>query len=1153
MHQPIRGLLVAGRGEIAIRIVRAARELDIRTVAIFSQADRVALHRFAADESHPVGAGRTATEAYLDVDEIVGVARRTRVDAVHPGYGFLAESPEFADACARASIAFIGPGVEALRTLGNKVAARALALAAGVPVLPGTGPLPRDLEQVDALAAEVGYPLMLKAGWGGGGRGMRVVESARELPALVEAARREAASAFGKDELYAEKLVRRARHVEVQVLGDRYGTLVHLFERDCSVQRRHQKVVERAPAPFLTGAWRRRLCEAALGLARAAGLTSAGTVEFLLDADTQEFYFIEVNPRLQVEHTVTEEVTGIDVVKAQLRIAAGAKIGDPASGVPHQDAISLSGHALQCRVTTEDPPRGFAPAHGRLTACQSPAGVGVRVDAGSAHTGAVVTPYYDSLLMKITTRGASPGEAIRRMARALRETRIQGVTSNLTFLERLITHPAFASGACTTRFIDETPDLVQAAPSPDTATGLLEFLGEVIVNGNAEMQGRAAPTSPLPSPPIPAYDPEGPLPAGSRDRLRELGPDRFLAWMRREKRILFTDTTIRDAQQSLLATRLRTHDILAIAPAYARLAPQLFSLECWGGATFDVMMRFLREDPWERPARLREAVPNILLQMMVRASNAVGYTGYPDNVVQHFIAQAARAGIDLFRVFDSLNVVDNMRVAIDAVRESGALCEAAMCYTGDLFDAARPKWNLRYYVDLARQLEKAGAQILGIKDMAGVCRPRAARALIEALRDEVGLPIHFDTHDTSGIAAASVLAAIDAGADGVYGALDAMSGLTSQPNLSAMVSALAGTELDPGLDPEALQALSRYWEVVRRYYAPFEADMRSGTADVYRHEMPGPQYTNLRAQARGMGLEHRWDEICRRYADVNLLFGDLVKITPTSTAVAEMALCMVANGLSRDDVLEPRRDIGFPKSVVALFRGDFGLPPEGFPAGLQDKVLRGQPPISGRAAAQLPPVDLAVQRRDLAAALRRPVTEREVSSSLLFPTLFHEFVLHRERFGDVSVLPTAAFLDGLEEGEEIEVDVGPGKSHVIGLLARPGADPDGFVTLFFAVDGQLQLVRIASAAAKVRATRAQAEDGNPAHVGATLAGTVVAVAVRPGQRVACGEALVAIEAMKMETHVIAEREATVTQVHVKPGDAVSPRDLLVSLTFVPPR
>ncbi len=1148
LHRRIDSLLVANRGEIAIRVMRAARELGLRTVAVFSQEDRAARHRFTADESYLVGADRTPVEAYLDLDDLVRVARRARVDAIHPGYGFLAGRPELAAACAQAGVVFIGPRSEVLQALGDKVAARALALAAGVPILPATGALPRDLGQIRALAAGVGYPLMVKASWGGGGRGMRVVESAPELPALLEAARREAGAAFGNDEVYLEKLLRRARHVEVQILGDLHGNLVHLFERDCSVQRRHQKVVERAPAPFLTEAQRRRLCEAALSLARAAHYTQAGTVEFLLDADTQAFYFIEVNPRLQVEHTVTEEVTGIDLVKAQLRIAAGARIGDPASGVPPQDAITLSGHALQCRVTTEDPAHGFAPAHGRLTACQTPAGFGVRVDAGSAQTGAVVSPYYDSLLMKITAWGDSPEEAIGRMARALGESRVQGVASNLDFLERVIAHPAFASGECTTRFIDETPELVHTTPSADRAEGLLQFLGEVIVNGNPEMQGRLRPPGPLARPTVPCYDVDGPIPPGSRDRLRELGPERFLGWMRQERRILFTDTTVRDAQQSLLATRMRTFDILAVAPAYARLAPQLFSLECWGGATFDVMLRFLREDPWERLARLREAVPNLLLQMMVRASNAVGYTSYPDNVVQHFIAHAAREGIDLFRVFDALNGVDNMRVAIDAVRGTGALCEAAMCYTGDLFDAARPKWNLRYYVDLARQLEKAGAQILGIKDMAGVCRPRAARALVEALRGEVGLPIHFDTHDTSGIAAASVLAAIDAGADAVYGALDAMSGLTSQPNLSAMASALAGTALDPGLDPEVLQALSRYWEVVRGYYAPFEADMRAGTADVYRHEMPGPQYTNLRAQARGMGLEHRWNEICQRYAEVNLLFGDLVKITPTSTAVADMALSMVANGLSRDDVLDPERDLAFPKSVVALFRGEVGHPPGGFPADLQRKVLKGQRAIDGRAAAYLPAVDLAARRRDLEATLRRPASERELSSWLLFPALFLDYARHRARFGDVSALPTAAFLYGLREGEEIEVEVLPGKTHLIGLQARTDPDPDGFVTLVLTLDGQLQLIRLATAAAIVQATRAQAQDGNPAHVSAGLAGTVVAVAVRPGQLVARGDTLLAIEAMKMETHIIAERDAMVAEVYVGPGDAVGPRDLLVSLS-----
>jgi pyruvate carboxylase len=1144
----IGSVLVANRGEIAIRIVRAARELGLRTVAIFSEEDRGARHRFTAHESYLVGAERAPVDAYLDLADLMRVARRARVDAIHPGYGFLAAKPELAHACTDAGVAFVGPSAETLRVLGDKIAARELAQRVGVPVLPATGPLPRDPGEARRLAAAIGYPLMIKASRGGGGRGLRVVEREADLLELVETARREARASFGEDFVFAEKLLRRARHVEVQILGDLYGNLVHLFERDCSVQRRHQKIVEWAPAPSLTDAERRALTDAALTLARAARYTNAGTVEFLLDADTRAFYFIEVNPRLQVEHTVTEEVTGIDIVKAQLRIAAGARIGGPASGVPSQEAITVSGHALQCRVTTEDPAHGFAPAHGRLTACEAPAGVGIRVDAAGAHTGAVVSPSYDSLLMKLVTRGGSPEEAIGRMRRALEETRVEGVASNLEFLRHVITHPAFAAGKCTTKFVDETQELVELASTPGGAAGLLAFVGDITVNGNPEIQGRPCPAAPLARPPVPRYDVDQPLPPGSRDRLRELGPERFLAWMRREPRIHFTDTTVRDAQQSLLATRVRTHDILAVAPAYARLAPQLFSLECWGGATFDVMLRFLREDPWERLARLRAAVPNLLLQMMVRASNAVGYTSYPDNVVQHFITQAAREGIDLFRVFDSLNGVDNMRVAIDAVRSSGALCEAAMCYTGDLFDAARPKWNLRYYVDLARQLEKAGAQILGIKDMAGVCRPRAARALVEALRGEIGLPIHFDTHDTSGIAAASVLAAVEAGADAVYGALDAMSGLTSQPNLSAMASALAGSPQDPGLDRDVLQALSRYWEVVRRYYAPFEADMRAGTADVYRHEMPGPQYTNLRAQARGMGLEHRWDEICQRYAEVNLLFGDLVKITPTSTAVADMALCMVANAWSRDDVLDPARDLAFPKSVVALFRGEVGVPPEGFPADLQRKVLKGQPVIYGRAAAHLPAADLAARRGELEATLRRPVSERELSSWLLFPALFLEYARHRDRFGDVSVLPTPAFLYGLADGDQIEVEVAPGRTHVIGLLARTAPDGDGVVTLFASVDGRLELVRVATPAATVEGARPQAQDGNPSHVSAGLAGTVVAVSVRPGQLVARGETLLAIEAMKMETHIIAERDARVAEVYVAPGDAVGPRDLLILLS-----
>lgn len=1147
MHKHISSLLIANRGEIAIRVMRAAKELGMRTVGIYAHEEHSALHRFKADESYLVGAGRKPIEAYLDIADVIRIAQEAEVEAIHPGYGFLSENPAFAEACAQAGMIFIGPQPEVMRVLGNKVAARALAAAAGVPVMPATGPLPRDPHEATRLAQEIGFPVMLKASWGGGGRGMRVLESVADLPPLLAAARREALAAFGNDEVYVEKLVRRARHIEVQILGDVHGNLVHLFERDCSVQRRHQKVVERAPAPYLSAAQRHQLCEAALALARACRYTHAGTVEFLMDVDTQAFYFIEVNPRIQVEHTVTEEVTGIDIVKAQLRISAGAQIGDPGSGVPGQEAIALSGHAIQCRVTTENPENGFAPDHGRMTTYHSPAGFGIRLDAGTAYPGAVVTPFYDSLLAKVTVWGDSPGEAIQRMGRALGEFRVGGVASNLSFLENVIAHPAFAAGECTTTFIDTTPELLQTSTGQDDATKLLTFIGEVIVNGHPDIQGRQAPAGPFPTPPIPSIDYNAPLPAGSRDRLRTLGPERFIEWMRQEKRLLLTDTTVREAQQSLLATRMRTYDMLAVAPCYARLLPQLFSLECWGGAIFDVALRFLREDPWERLARLREAVPNILLHMMFRAANAVAYSAYPDNVIRHFVAQAAHTGVDLFRIFDALNLVDNMRVAIDAVREAGALCEPTICYTGDLFDAARPKWNLRYYVDLAKQLERAGAQILGIKDMAGVCRPRAARELIRVLKNEVGIPIHFNMHDTSGIAGASVLAAVEAGVDAVDGALDAMSGLTSQPNLSSIAAALVGTERDPGLDFNALQALSQYWEVVRRYYTPFEITLRAGTADVYRHEMPGGQYTNLREQARALGLDHRWADISRMYSEVNFMFGDLVKITPTSKIVADMAMYMVANGLTPDEVCDPDRDIIFPESVVALFRGEIGHPPEGFPPVLQRKILKGAMPLQGRPGALLPSVDFSTRRRELESDLQHPVSEQDILSSLMFPQVFRDYTRHRERFGNVAVLPTPVFFYGLQEGEEIAVNIERGKTLLIGLQGRTAADAEGRVKLFFELNGQQRVIHIAQAGAAAKAGRPKTDPDNPTHIGAPLSGTVVTVSVQVGQRVAKGSPLISIEAMKMETQLVAQHDAIIAQVCVQPGDIVSSQDLLIIL------
>ena len=1144
----IRSLLVANRSEIAIRVLRAASEMGIRTVAIYSNEDRFALHRFKADESYLVGEGKKPIAAYLDIEDIIRIAKEANVDAIHPGYGFLSENPEFAEACANAGIVFIGPKPEVMRTLGNKVSARELAEEAGVPVVPATGALPHDLGAAKKLAAAVGYPLMLKASWGGGGRGMRAIESEADLGPSMEVARREALAAFGNDEVYLEKLVRRARHVEVQVMGDTHGNLVHLCERDCSVQRRNQKVVERAPAPYLSEAQRAELCGAALRLAKAAHYTHAGTVEFLMDADTGRFYFIEVNPRIQVEHTVTEAVTGVDVVKAQIRISEGARIGDPDAYVPKQEDVRLNGHAVQCRVTTEDPENGFTPDYGRISVYRSAAGFGIRLDGGTAYAGAVITPYYDSLLVKVTAWGHTPDEAGARMDRALREFRIRGVSSNLQFLENVIAHPLFRSGECTTRFIDETPDLFKFQKRRDRATRLLKFLGEVTVNGNPEVKGRKLPELPLAHPIRPASsmcDLSAPPPEGTRNRLQAMGAKKFAEWMKNDKRVLLTDTTMRDAHQSLFATRMRTHDMIAIAPHYARMAPELFSLECWGGATFDVAMRFLKEDPWERLARLREAVPNVLFQMLLRASNAVGYTNYSDNVVRFFVQQAAKEGIDVFRVFDSLNWVDNMRVAMDAVVESGALCEGAICYTGDIFDAARPKYGLKYYVDLAKQLERAGAHILGIKDMAGVCKPRAARELVKALKQEVGLPIHFHTHDTSGIAAASVLAAIDAGVDAVDGALDSMSGLTSQPNLGSIAAALAGSDRDPGVDLSALEALSHYWEGVRRYYSPFEPDIRSGTSDVYNHEMPGGQYTNLREQARAMGIEHRWPEVSKAYAEVNQLFGDIVKVTPTSKVVGDMALFMVANDLTAEQVRDPAREIAFPESVISLMKGELGFPPDGFPEAIQKKVLKGGKPLAGRAGDFLPEVDLEAKRAEAETAVGRKLTDADLASYLMYPKVFKDYAAHRSHYGDVSVLPTPAFFYGLGEREEINVDLERGKSLIVAQQGVAGPDEEGHMKVFFELNGQSRLIRVPKAGLAAAKARPQAEEGNPKHVGAPMPGSIVTVAAQAGQKVAKGDPLVSIEAMKMETMLTAAADGVVRAIHVRHGERVDAKDLLV--------
>ena len=1073
MHsKPITKLLVANRGEIAIRICRAATELGIGTVAIYSTEDRFALHRFKADESYLIGEGKGPIEAYLAIDEIIRVAKDSGADGVHPGYGFLSENPDFADACREAGLTFVGPTSEVMRLLGNKVAARKAAVAAGVPVMPATGPLPADMDECLKMAAEIGYPLMLKASWGGGGRGMRVIEGPENLPDLVTTARREAKSAFGNDEVYLEKLVRRARHVEVQLVGDSHGNLVHLFERDCSVQRRNQKVVERAPAPYLGGRSRDELCAAAL---------------------------------------------------------------------------RLNGHAIQCRVTTEDPNNNFIPDYGRISAYRGANGFGIRLDGGTAFSGALITRHYDSLLEKVTAWAPSPDEAIARMDRALREFRIRGVNTNLTFLETVITHPKFVGCQYTTRFIDETPELFAQGKRRDRATRLLNFIGEVMVNGSPEVKGstiRPDMTHVAKPPVLPA----GEVPSGAKQILDRRGPEGLATWVLEQKQVLLTDTTMRDAHQSLLATRMRSHDLVAVAPAYAKLLPQLFSMECWGGATFDVAMRFLVEDPWERLSQLREAMPNLLTQMLLRSANGVGYANYPDNVVKYFIERAAKGGIDIFRVFDCLNWVDNMRLAIDSVRESGAVCQAALCYTGDIGDPARAKYDLKYYVKLAKDLEKAGAHMLAVKDMAGLMRPRAATALFKALKEEVGLPIAFHTHDTSGLSAASVLAAVDAGVDTVDAAMDAFSGTTSQPPLGSINAALKGHERDPGLDQDNLDRISVYWEQARKHYAAFEADVKSGTAQVYLHEMPGGQYTNLRQQAKSLGIDEKWDQVAHAYADVNRLFGDIVKVTPTSKVVGDMALMMVTTGLTPDDVANPDKEIAFPESVVQLFRGELGQPPGGWPEALSRKVLKGEKPFTARPGSVMPHANLASQRSEAEGLAGRPISDNEFASYLMYPKVFRDFAAMTRKFGDVSVLPTPIFFHGMDAGQEVSIAIEKGKSLIVRFLAMSEPDENGERKLFFELNGQPRTVKIADrSVVPARPAQPKAEDGNAAHVAAPMPGLVVTVSVREGQEVEKGDMLLAIEAMKMETAVRAERAGAVKKICVAPGQQIDTKDLLIVL------
>jgi pyruvate carboxylase len=1142
----MRKLLALNRGEIAIRILRAANELGIRTVAVFSQEDRLSLHRFKADEAYLIGEGKGPVQAYLDVQGIVALAAEKGVDAIHPGYGFLAENPALPRACEQAGITFIGPGADLLELLGDKTAARNLAVKAGIPVVPGTADAVTDLAEAERLGGEIGYPLIVKAAFGGGGRGMRVVEKASDLKLRMEEARQEADSAFGNDAVFLERYIRRARHIEIQILADHHGNILHLFERDCSVQRRNQKVVEVAPAVSLPAAIRSALAEAAVSLAKTAGYRNAGTVEFLVDADTGGWYFIEVNPRVQVEHTVTEMVTGIDIVRCQIQIAQGLALHDAEINLPAQQDIVVHGYALQCRVTTEDPANNFVPDYGKIHTYRSPAGFGIRLDGASAYGGAVITPFYDSLLVKVTAWGREFSHACQRMDRALREFRIRGVKTNIPFLENVVNHPTFQAGETTTSFIDQTDELFRFAHRRDRATRLLTYLGEVIVNKNPEVANRPRPADIRPAP-IPPHDASQP-PSGTRQLLDQLGAEGFAQWTKSQERLLVTDTTFRDAHQSLMATRVRTHDMLAIANFVAHRLHNLYSLEMWGGATFDVGLRFLHEDPWQRLQKLREAIPNICFQMLLRASNAVGYTAYPDNVVEEFILESARQGIDIFRVFDSLNWLPNMRIPIEAVRKSGRICEAAVCYTGDILDPRREKYSLNYYVRLAKELERMGTHILAIKDMAGLCKPYAAWKLVKTLKEEVGLPIHFHTHDTSGINAASVLKASEAGVDAADGAIASMSGTTSQPNLNSIVAALANTGRDTALDLDALNQCADYWEVSRTYYTAFDEAPKAGTAEVYIHEMPGGQYTNLKAQAESMGLGARWHEIARTYADVNMAFGDIVKVTPSSKVVGDMAIFLVTHNMTVQDLerLGPDHGLTLPNSVIEMFSGSLGEPEGGWPERMQQVVLGGAKPKPGRPGEHLAPVDFEQTTAAIEKKLGHKISHTDLLSYLMYPDVFVKFARARSSYGNVDVLPTPQFFYGLETGEEIAVEIEPGKVLVVKFLTLSDPQPDGTRTVFYELNGQPREVTIRDLSRKAAVpTRAKADPANAGEVGAPIPGAVSSISVDIGQQVAKGDRLLVMEAMKMQSTIYSPVSGKVTQKLVNVGDKVDAKDLLL--------
>jgi len=1147
----IEKVLVANRGEIAIRIFRACVEIGVRTVGVYTYEDRYSLHRYKADECYQIGEDKEPLKPYLDIDAIIKVAKDNQVDAIHPGYGFLSENAQFAQKCAENDIIFIGPKVSVLKALGDKITAKEVATANKVPVIESSNTDLKDIKTALSEAKRIGFPLMLKAASGGGGRGMRVIRTAEELKKGFPEAKRESLNAFGDDTVFLEKFVENPKHIEIQIVADTHGNMVHLYERDCSVQRRYQKVIEFAPSIGLPQKTKDSLYKYAIAICKAVDYNNIGTVEFLVD-DDGSIYFIEVNPRIQVEHTVTEMITNIDLVKAQLFIAGGYRLSDTQIKIPDQESVQVTGVALQCRITTEDPSNDFKPDYGVVTTYRSASGFGIRLDAGSIYQGVAISPFFDSMLVKVSARSRTLDGCCRKMRRALAEFRIRGLNTNMAFLDNILTHPTFREGKVTVNFIKNEPKLFEFIEPRNRANKLIEFLGETIVNGNPDVKNYD-PKHVFSKPVIPTFPKMEGYPKGTKDRLTELGPEKFAAWLKQEKKVHFTDTTMRDAHQSLLATRMRTDDMLKVAEGYAKNHPEIFSMEVWGGATFDVCLRFLHENPWERLALLRKAMPNLLLQMLIRGSNGVGYTAYPDNLIEKFVEESWNTGVDVFRIFDSLNWMKSIAPCIEYVRKNtGGLAEGSLCYTGDILNPSKTKYDLKYYLQLAKNIENAGAHILGVKDMAGLLKPDAAYELITALKSEINIPVHLHTHDTSSIQSATYLKAVEAGVDVIDVALGGLSGLTSQPNFNSVVEMLRFHERENAMDTDKLAEYSNYWETVRNYYYTFESGLKSGTGEVYDHEIPGGQYSNLKGQAIALGLEDRFTQVTKMYAKVNAMFGDIIKVTPSSKVVGDMAQYMVSNDLSVEDIMEKGAHISFPESVKSFFRGDLGQPVGGFPKKLQKIVLKGEKPYTDRPNAHLEPIDfekeLKAFKRKFKKGMGRELEMTDFLSYKLYPKVFTEAYNNHVKFGNVVNIPTKNFFYGLDIGEEIMVELDRGKKVLISLMLKGEPDEAGNVSIFFKINGQLRNVMIKDRSVKVQKTQNEKADADdPKQVGAPLQGLLSTVLVKKGQAVKRNQPLFIIEAMKMETTVTANAEGTVDKIQLEGGSLVNAEDLVLIL------